>query len=227
MRAGRYEEALALFTAAVAGNTDLLSKRHPATLGVMANLARVYMFLERFEESEDLFDHAIRLNIDVNGDDHRGTLITMTYCAELYTRMRRFGEAESMYLTVNTLARDRYGETFPSTLASADGVAKVYLFGGRPAEAEDFARTAVAGARQSYGPTAHRTGLFMQTWGRCLAAVDRHDEAEPVLMESYEIIEATRGATSADAMGVIESLIELYEFWGKQDQADDWRTRLP
>ncbi len=227
MRAGRYEAALALFTAAVAGNTELLSERHPTTLACLANLARVYMFLERFEESEDLFDHAIRLNIDVNGDDHRGTLITMTYCAELYTRMRRFGEAESMYLTVNTLAHDRYGERFPSTLAGADGVANVYLFGGRPAEAEAFAREAVAGAQESYGHRAHRTGLYMQTWGRCLAAVDRQAEAEPVLIEAYEIVQATRGPTSPDTVGVIESLIELYEYWGKQALADDWRTRLP
>ncbi len=125
------------------------------------------------------------------------------------------------------LARDRYGETFPITLASADGLAKVYLVGGRPAESEELARAAVSGARESYGPTSYRTGLYMQTWGRCLAAVDRQDEAEPALLESYKIVEATRGATSADTVGLIESLIELYEYWGKKELPDDWRTRLP
>ena len=48
-----------------------------------------------------------------------------------------------------------------------------------------------------------------------------------ILLDAYEIVEATRGATSADTVGVIESLIELYEFWDKQDLADDWRTQLP
>ena len=227
MRARRYQEALPLVTEAVEGNTRLLGERHPTTLACMSNLARVNMFLGKFEESEDLFDDALRLNREVNGLDHRGTLITMTYCAELYMRMRRFGEAESMYLTVNTLARDRYGDLFPNTLTSADGLAKVYLMGGRLAEAEDFARAAVSGARQSYGPTSYRTGLYMQTWGRSLAAVDRQAEAEPVLLESYEIVAATRGPTSTDTVGVIESLIELYEYWDKQDLADDWRTQLP
>ena len=36
-----------------------------------------------------------------------------------------------------------------------------------------------------------------------------------------------RGPTRADTVGVIESLIELYEYWDKQDLADDWRTQLP
>ena len=47
-----------------------------------------------------------------------------------------------------------------------------------------------------------------------------------ILLDAYEIVEATRGATSADTVGVIESLIELYEFWGKPDQAANWEAKL-
>ena len=205
---------------------ERFTEKHPLTLVCMANLARVNMFLGRLEESERLFEHAVELNREVNGDDHRGTLITMIYLAQLYRRMGRMGEAESMYLQVNELARNRYGDTFPSTLASADGLAKLYIRMDRAAECEPLAAAAAAGARQAYGATTARTGLYLRTWGRCLGQVGRFEEAEPVLLESYEILDASGGPEHTDTVEVIEALVELYDDWGRPGPANDWRAKL-
>ena len=53
----------------------------------------------------------------------------------------------------------------------------------------------------------------------------RFDDAERLLLESYRAMEAARDRAPY-RIGVLESLVELYEAIGKPDLAAEYRTRL-
>ena len=61
----------------------------------------------------------------------------------------------------------------------------------------------------------------------CLIRLERYDEAEPLLLGSYSVIEATPDERSRSAQVVREAIVELYARWGRAEQAAEWRARLP
>ncbi len=50
----------------------------------------------------------------------------------------------------------------------------------------------------------------------------RYEEAEPLLLTSY--VEST---DKQHQQGAIDSLVELYDSWGKPAKADEWRKQVP
>ena len=52
-------------------------------------------------------------------------------------------------------------------------------------------------------------------------------ETEPLAIECYELHAAAYGDTNTNTVRAIELLIDLYEGWGNEDRASQWRDRLP
>jgi serine/threonine protein kinase len=63
--------------------------------------------------------------------------------------------------------------------------------------------------------------------GRCLVGLSRFEEAEVLLIESYEALEAELGRANATTQQAISRLIDLYETWRKPEKAAEYRSRLP
>jgi len=55
----------------------------------------------------------------------------------------------------------------------------------------------------------------------------RYDEAEPLLVEAVKGRHLKLGDTHPDTFESLNNLIELYEAWGKPEQAEEWRVKLP
>ena len=56
--------------------------------------------------------------------------------------------------------------------------------------------------------------------------LERYEDAELVLLESHETLSASRGPDFVLTIGVTESLADLYNAWGKPDNAAEWRAKL-
>jgi tetratricopeptide (TPR) repeat protein len=73
-------------------------------------------------------------------------------------------------------------------------------------------------------------GMILPTvqlrYGECLMRMGRYDEAQPQLLASQSAFESLPTETDNLAQFALERIIELYEEWGKEDQAVEWRTRL-
>ena len=63
--------------------------------------------------------------------------------------------------------------------------------------------------------------------GRCLTAMRRHGEAETALIEACGILQPALGAADEQCVTAVRALVNLYEAWGKPDQAAEWRAKLP
>ena len=60
--------------------------------------------------------------------------------------------------------------------------------------------------------------------GACLTQLKRYPEAEEQLLAAYAGLKTVRGEQHALTRKAVSRLIELYEAWGKPDQAAPYRT---
>ena len=74
----------------------------------------------------------------------------------------------------------------------------------------------------------HRTtGLIIRKYGRCLTALRRYREAETALLEAHAILLQVVGPEHTQTERVVRNLGELHDAWGRPEQADSWRAKLP
>ncbi len=69
--------------------------------------------------------------------------------------------------------------------------------------------------------------MFLDTYGRTLLGLGRHVDAEAVLLEAHGIFEAGLGALHERTLDTVTRLADLYDAWGKPEQAAEWRAKLP
>jgi hypothetical protein len=55
----------------------------------------------------------------------------------------------------------------------------------------------------------------------------RYKDAEPLLLEAFHAREAKLGAEHPHSVESLNELVNLYESWGKRDEAAEWRGKLP
>ena len=70
------------------------------------------------------------------------------------------------------------------------------------------------------------TPHFMTTYGRCLTSLKRYDEAEEILLKAYNLEIKMRNANHLRVKRCVQSLITLFEAWGREEQAKQWRKKL-
>ena len=70
--------------------------------------------------------------------------------------------------------------------------------------------------------------------GECLTALGRYDEAEPLVLESYERLQAVLGESGTETRKALPRIVKLYEAWdasepnqGYAEKAAEWRAKLP
>ena len=63
--------------------------------------------------------------------------------------------------------------------------------------------------------------------GDCLVALGRFREAEPLILESYVNIQKQLGDSHTATEAAARRIPKLYEAWGKTDEAEKWRKKLP
>ncbi len=63
--------------------------------------------------------------------------------------------------------------------------------------------------------------------GACLTAAGRYEEAEPLLVRSYSLLRAELGETHRFTLDALQRIIDLYEAWGRPEQAAEYRAKEP
>jgi serine/threonine protein kinase len=98
---------------------------------------------------------------------------------------------------------------------------------GLPADAEPLLRELLDLASSEAGAgSSRRVADVQHRLGRCLAALERFAEAESVLLSSYQVFEGELDGRSASTQVSANALIDLYEAWGKPEEAGRYRSLL-
>jgi non-specific serine/threonine protein kinase/serine/threonine-protein kinase len=222
---GRHEEATVLLEEAVATARRVAGDESTRTLLPMAYLARAYKEQERFAEAESLLIRVVDVRTRSAGREHPDTLGAMHELAWLYMLQRRFDVAEPLYLEVLERAPQALGADHPYLPAYTGNLAAMYNRQERWEEGELTYREAVGLARHILPEGAFEIGMLLKGHGTALRALGRWEAAEAALLESHELLRASRGEEFAGTQRVGEELVRLYETWGRPDQAAEFRAR--
>lgn len=97
---------------------------------------------------------------------------------------------------------------------------------GQPNEGETILREAVKMRTDSLPKEHFWVALANDALGECLTTQGRYDEAEPLLLQSYESLKSSQGAGNPRTGLAVQRLVAFYESWGKPDRANQFRIQL-
>jgi serine/threonine-protein kinase len=219
-----YNGAERLFREALAAHRKLLGPEHPGVIGSLGNLASLLQDKREYEEAEQLYRQALDLRRKLFGENHPDLTITMNNLASLLKAKGDYAASEALYRQTLVLRRKLFGETHPETATTLSNLATAYADRGRCDEALPLYRQVLDAYLKTLAPDhwmANRTRSHM---GGCLTRLKRYREAEPLLLTAHAGLKAARGDQNDLTRRAVSRLIELYEAWGKPDQAAPYRA---
>jgi tetratricopeptide (TPR) repeat protein len=227
--AGRTNEAITLFEH-LCETHEKMKKRgseDPYALNTLSNLATAYRTAGRLEQALPLFERAAR-GVEEQQFIHEFAGQFVGNLSDCYERLKQHEAAETWRRKWLAVVKERDG---PQSAAYAGELAALglnLLRQQKPAEAEPLLRDCL-GLRTKHQPDAWTTFNAKSLLGDALLGQKKYAEAEPLLLEGYDGMkqrEAKIPPQGKVRLGeALDRLVQLYDAWGKQDQAEQWRKR--
>jgi tetratricopeptide (TPR) repeat protein len=134
----------------------------------------------------------------------------------------RAGEAEKVLresLDIHRALNDPHDNDISFTL---NELALAIGSRGQPAEAEKLQREAIARAPED----DREVLIYRARLARWIALQQRFEEAEKQLQDVVPELQRTFGPNASNTAEAISILADVYDAWGKPDQAAEWRAKL-
>jgi len=220
---GRFEEALETARQAVAeyrqrGETNTPNFGFTLTvLGGFLTEKGAYAEADaNLNEAEAIFRKLLAPSNLWSGDNLRNQAIS-------YYDQGRYAESLAKVTEALQIYRETFGthyDTYPTALIT-QGLILTKI--GQTAAGEKILREAVQ-LRVASLPKGHYwIALADNALGECLTIEKRYGEAEPLLLESYQSLKSSQGATNPRTRLAGQRLVTLYEAWGRPDVASRYR----
>lgn len=194
-------------------------ERPMAEASVREILGQAYLGLGEPGLAVKQYERALALRQAEEGSDHPDTADCRNRLAVAYRLAGLVSEGGSLF------------ERKPETPAKASALAvrgEALLLEKKPAEAELPLRECLT-IRQRILPDDWSTFDAESALGGALAAQRKYEAAEPLLVSGYQGLKLRESAIPAEDRPRVDKararLAELYESWGKPDEAMKWRTR--
>lgn len=210
-KSGRYEEAEKLFRECLAVTGESLDD--PDALVMMSNLGHIYMKLGKLDQAEEQFLRALEGYDRVLGPEHDKTLSVRCALASLYELQKRFDESMALHQEVLDIRRRTFGEMHPSVHNSLHNMANLLMAQGKPRESIEVSREAITVARTSLGDRHPALALSLALLGFALRDTGdpaNYPEAEKVMLEALDILEATLPPDHPFTQNTLRGLRRLY-----------------
>lgn len=219
----RFDEAEPWWRDALERRRRVLGDDHPATIKSIGNLGQLRFDQGVMEEAEALEREALDRNRFVHGDRHAETLKSLRYCGRVLRARGALDEAEAMLRESVEGYRGIHGSLHDQTLHATFLLAALLNERERPAEAEALLRPFVDATDLKVA--AWRLAQAKSVLGESLERLGRHADAEPLLLEGYDGLDA--GAPREDrrtmAPAAASRLVRLYEAMDRLEDAEKWR----
>jgi serine/threonine protein kinase/tetratricopeptide (TPR) repeat protein len=225
--AGRPRDQVAILEKCVGLAKKILGPDNPETLTGMNNLAVGYWELRDAAQAIPLMEQVVELRIAKIGADHLFTRTSLRDLALMYTRYVIGPDFKPYYLRRLPELRQKPPVDGPTWVAVTAATARKLVADRDYAAAEAILRECVA-VRGTRHPDRRATAALNALLGEALLGQRKHADAEPLLLSAYGTLRReveTAPACRVELTGVVETLVQLYHAWGKQDKADEWLKR--
>lgn len=226
---GKWAQAEVLLSKVLDAKRRVLGEENPSTLLSMLNVAVVYRYKGEYSKAEPLMVRAVDLQRRVLREDHPDRLAGMYRLAALYSDEEKYAEAEPLFTKALKGQLRVLGVTHPDTLNSEAGLGQVQLREHKYAEAESTLRDLLKGYEKAMPESWERYNC-QSMLGGSLAGQKKNAEAEPLLLSSYAGMIERQATIPLESRRALvdagERIVELYENWGKPEQAVEWRQKV-
>jgi tetratricopeptide (TPR) repeat protein len=214
-------EADRLFRAAIDEYRKLPAGAYAEMGTPLSNVALDLTNAGRYDEAEAFVREALELRQKVLGNAHPDTAMTWHRLSDLLYKKGDYQGAESAgreALEVYGRALRRPQDAFNFALPLTE-LGMILNKMGRPREAETYARQALEIRTRFLAPGHRLIASSKGVLGESLRLEKRYAEAEPILLESYNILKSTAGEEWPRTKEVRQSLKTLYEDLHERDKA--------
>ncbi len=221
------ERAESLLRDTLAARRRILGAADPETLASLHNLAQLLWQRGELAEAETLAREAHSGREEVLGARHPATLRSLDAVAAVLKAQDKLLEAEEVQRQAHSIRDTELGPDHADTVEALHNLAAILKARGMLDEAEPLLERVVEASTRGLGVEHWYTAYYRVSHGRCLLAMGKHAEAEERLLAAHRRLVEVFGEGHGYVVVTVRSLVELYEAWGKPDEAAAWRAKLP
>jgi len=188
-------------------------------MSTLNTLAVLLVDKKDLDEAERVARQALELARQVHGPEHTVVSAALTTFATVRQCRGDFDTAERMLTQALELRQRLTGPENGLVVSSLNNLAGCQHAAGDAVGAAETYRRALAMARKVLPPGHWLIPGLESGLGSCLTALGRFEEAEPLLRDSHPKLEVVLGPRHNRTRQARVQLVELYEKWGKPDQA--------
>jgi eukaryotic-like serine/threonine-protein kinase len=223
---GRFEEALRTAQEAVSEDRQTGQADTPGFGFSLTVLGGFLTDNRQFAEADAALGEAEAIFQRLLSPSHLWLADNLRNQAALLYEEGRFAESLEKVTRALDLYQQNFGthyDNYPTALIIR-GLSLTKI--GQPNEGETILREAVKIRTDSVPEEHFWVALANGALGECLATQRRYDEAEPLLLQSYESLKSWLVAGNPRTRLAVQRLSALYESWGKPDCANQFHIQL-
>jgi serine/threonine-protein kinase len=198
------------------GAEHYLTAYYQITLGSMMRRRGAY------GRAEAVLREALAIHERRLGAEHPNTTVARNQLALTLVALERYAEAEPLLRHVVGAFREQFGDHYYSG-SSLCQLANVLRLTGKPSEAEPLMREGLAILKRVLPAQHPDLALNRSRYGALLASQSRFAEAEPLLLDSYQVLHARYGIAHGRTREAASNLVMLYESWNRPQEAEPYR----
>ena len=217
---GHFENACAMYLAAIEVQSISFGSDHPSTLLTMAGLGRTYARLGRLKAAEELQVQAVKDMKRVLGSEHVSTFDCLKNLAMTYIDQSRWDEAEKLQVEVVADIKRVRGSEDRHTLPNIDNLAYIYGRQGRLEEAEKLHVQVLDARKRLLGAGHQETLASMNNLELTYYRQGRLEEAEALFVQVVEMSRIRPGAEHPSTLIAMGNLALLYQYQRRWSEAE-------
>jgi serine/threonine-protein kinase len=224
--ARQYEEAEKAYLDSLTIQRKVLGARHPDVGNALNNLSVMYLDLGKFEQALATAQEGAEILRATLGDAHDMTNITRLNAARAQVQLGHPEVAEREFRAILAIRRQTTSSGSISFGATIDALADALNRQRKYQEALGYAREAREAMEKAVGRDHWRWAAVNRTLGVSLTGLKRYAEAEPILLDSYELMRRKRGDKHRTTILNAQRLLDLYQASGQPIRAAEWQLKI-
>lgn len=188
-------------------------------------LGGIHMVEKEYNKAEPLLREALALFIQHSEEKPNHANLTRYAVARLSLEQGDYRAAKREAEKAMQIDRQTYGEGVPQLATGLAIMGNVECRMGRYAAAESYLREALRLRGLEKNQSPYTVSDIKAYIGECLTAQNRFEEAEPLLIESYDSMKPKQAPQSFRLKEAKHRLISLYERWNKPEMAARYRSQ--
>jgi non-specific serine/threonine protein kinase/serine/threonine-protein kinase len=223
----RFSEAEPLYRESLEIKRRELGETHPQVAVAQNNLGVFLWQRGDLSEAEGLIREALASNRATYKDVNPEVSSNIQNLALILRDQGRLDEAEGFFRQTLAIDRQVLGDTHPDIARDFNNLGGLFMVAGRYSEAEAAFRESERIQMGNFPNDSWQVATARTLLGSCLIEQNRYEEAEPLVVRSYEIIQAEFGDAHGRTRAALGRVVRLYELLGRSQEAQEHRSRLP